>query len=230
VFAFWVGIPIVRLSGLSAGIATFAVLVITNNVFRNWELIGPGAKTLSLIPETTGFVQATVGLLAVMAVAYFYQQSRYGRLLRASREDPAAARSVGIDINRQRLLAFTLSGALSGLAGGLLVHLLGSITTQQVFLDLTFTTLAMLVIGGIGSLWGAVLGAVVISGVNSLLAEAEKGMSLAGIGIKAPNGTRLLALGLLMVLMLAFRREGLTGSRELGPLLRWRTRSERTRV
>jgi ABC-type branched-subunit amino acid transport system permease subunit len=62
------------------------------------------------------------------------------------------------------------------------------------------------------------------------LAEAEKGMSLAGIGIKAPNGTRLLALGLLMVLMLAFRREGLTGSRELGPLLRWRTRSERTRV
>jgi branched-chain amino acid transport system permease protein len=76
VFALVVGVPIVRLNGLAAGIATFAVLAITNNVFRNWEKIGPGAKTLSLIPETTRLLQATLGLLAVMAIAYAYQRSR----------------------------------------------------------------------------------------------------------------------------------------------------------
>lgn len=215
VAALFVGIPLMRLSGLSAGIATFAVLIITNNVLRNWEAIGPGAKTLPLIPTTTNFTQATIGVLLVMFVAYLYQRSRPGRMLRAAREDPAAAQNSGVDIYRQRLLAFTLSGALAGFAGGLLAHLLGSITTQQVFLDLTFITLAMLVVGGIGSLWGAVVGGVSIAGLNALLAEAEKGMTLLGTDIRLPAGTRLASLGVLMLIVLLFRPNGLTGGREL---------------
>ena len=62
-------------------------------------------------------------------------------------------------VHRQRLWAFTLSGALAGFAGALLVHQLGSITTEEVYLELTFITLAMLVVGGMTSLWGAVIGA-----------------------------------------------------------------------
>ena len=101
-FAFITGIPLMRLSGLSAGIATFALLIVTNNVFRNWEAIGPGAKTLSLIPQTTGFIQATVGLVLVMAIAFAYQTSRPGRRLRATREDALVAQSSGIDVHRER--------------------------------------------------------------------------------------------------------------------------------
>ena len=209
-YALLVGIPLMRLSGLAAGIATFAVLVITNNVLRNWDRIGPGAKTLSLVPETTGFLQATIGAVAVAILAYAYQRSRFGRMLRAAREDPAAAQGSGVHIHAQRLLAFTLSGALAGFAGGLLVHLLGSITTEQVFLDLTFTTLAMLIIGGVGSLWGAVVGALLVSGLNSLLAEAEKGIG----AVDLPTGTRLVTLGVLMALVLLFRPSGITGGRE----------------
>ncbi len=226
VFALIVGVPIMRLSGLAAGIATFAVLAITNNVFRNWEKIGPGAKTLSLIPETTGLLQATVGLLAVMAIAFVYQKSRQGRMLRAAREDPPAAHASGVDIYRQRLVAFTLSGGLSGFAGGLLVHLLGFMNTTQVFLDLTFITLAMLVVGGVASLWGAVLGALVVSGLNSLLAEAEKGLSVGPLDVTAPSGTRLLTLGALMFLVLVFLPTGITRGRELSWPFR-RPRSER---
>lgn len=214
-FAFLVGIPIMRSSGLAAGIATFAVIIITNNVFRNWERIGPGAKTLTQIPETTGFMQATVGLLLVMAVAFAYQRTRHARMLRAGREDPAAAQSSGVDIYRQRLLAFTLSGVLAGFAGGLLVHLVGTITTQQVFLDLTFITLAMIVVGGIGSLWGAVVGALSVAGLNSLLAEAERGLGVGWLQVNLPNGSRLVALGLIMALALLYRPQGLTGGREL---------------
>ncbi len=221
VYAFVVGVPIMRLSGLSAGIATFAVLIITNNVFRNWERIGPGAKTLTQIPETTGFGQATLGLLIVIGIAFGYQKTRYARMLRAAREDPAAAQSSGVDIYRQRLLAFTLSGALAGFAGGLLVHLLGSITTQQVFLDLTFLTLAMLVVGGLGSLWGAVVGGLFVVGLNSFLVEAERGVRVFAIDIDLPSGTRLVALGAVMALVLLFKPTGLTGGRELSWPTRW---------
>ena len=215
VFALIVGVPLMRLSGLSAGIATFAVLVITNNVLRNWEAIGPGARTLSLVPETTSFLQATIGVIAVAALAFLYQRSRFGRVLRASSDDPAAAEGTGVDIYRQRLLAFTLSGALAGFAGGLLVHLLGSITTQQVYLDLAFLTLAMLVIGGVRSLWGAVVGALLVSGINSLLLTAERGIDLGFAEVTVPTGTRLVTLGAVMALILLFRPRGVTGGREL---------------
>ena len=214
VFAFVVGLPLMRLSGLAAGIATFAVLEITHNVLREWTKIGPGATTLSLVPETTGAFQATLAAIVAIAVAFAYQRSRLGRLLRASREDAAAARGVGVNVHRQRLWAFTLSGALAGFAGGVLVHLLGSITTEQVYLELTFLSLAMLVVGGLTSLWGAVLGALAVSGLDSFLSEAEQGVQL-GVSLDLPDGTRLAILGGLMALVLILRPSGLTGGREL---------------
>jgi branched-chain amino acid transport system permease protein len=210
VAAFLVGLPLMRLSGLAAGIATFAVLEITHNLLREWTKIGPGATTLSLVPETTGAVQATIGALIAMCVAFAYQRSRLGRQLRASREDAAAARGVGVSVHRQRLWAFTVSGALAGFAGGLLVHELGSITTEQVYLELTFITLAMLVVGGVSSLWGAVVGALAVSGLNSLLIEAEDGVG----AVDLPSGSRLILLGAIMATVLILRPSGITGGRE----------------
>ena len=214
VFAFVVGLPLMRLSGLAAGIATFAVLEITHNVLREWTKIGPGATTLALVPETTGALQATLGALAAIVVAFVYQRSRRGRLLRASREDPAAARVVGVSIHRERLVAFTVSGALAGFAGGLYVHLIGSITTEQVYLELTFLTLAMLVVGGITSLWGAVVGALAVSGLDSFLSQAESGVHV-GFTLNLPQGTRLVFLSAIMALVLILRPSGLTCGREL---------------
>jgi branched-chain amino acid transport system permease protein len=213
-FAFVVGLPLMRLSGLAAGIATFAVLEITHNVLREWTKIGPGATTLSLVPDTTLPLQATLGALVAIVVAFAYQRSRLGRQLRASREDPAAARGVGIYVYRQRLWAFTLSGALAGFAGGLYIHFLGSITTEEVYLELTFLTLAMLVVGGLTSLWGAVVGALAVSGLDSFLSQAEQGVHI-GFRLNLPSGTRLVILSAMMALVLILRPSGLTGGREL---------------
>jgi branched-chain amino acid transport system permease protein len=214
-FAFLVGLPLMRLSGLAAGIATFAVLEIVHNLLREWTKIGPGATTLSLVPETTDALQATLGAIAVVLCAFLYQRSPLGRKLRATREDPAAAQAVGISVHRQRLWAFTLSGALAGFAGALYVHFLGSITTEQVYLELTFLTLAMLVVGGVSSLWGAVVGALVVSGVDGFLGEAEQGVSGLGVELDLPTGTRLVVVAALMALILILRPQGLTGGREL---------------
>ena len=214
VFAFVVGLPLMRLSGLAAGIATFAVLGITNNLLSNYTKIGPGPGTLSTVPQTTGLMQAMGGALIAIAVAWLYQQSRFGRLLRATREDPAAAQAVGVSIHRQRLWAFALSGAICGFAGGLLVHRVGSITTTDVYLDLTFLTLAMLVVGGVGSLLGAVIGALFVSGLNSFLINAEDGVDVLWFSFDVPDGASLVVLGSIMVLVLVLRPTGLTGGRE----------------
>ena len=159
-------------------------------------------------PRRRACCQATVGALIAIAVAFAYQRSRLGRLLRATREDAAAAQAAGVNVHRQRLWAFTLSGALAGFAGGLLVHLLGSITTEQVYLELTFLTLAMLVIGGVASLWGAVLGALVVSGAR-LVPERGRGAAIRRRRSTCPTGTRLIVLGALMALVLILRPSGL---------------------
>ncbi len=225
-----VGLPLMRLSGLGAGIATFGVLEITHNVLRYWEKIGPGLNTFSAVPETTGLLQASLGAALAVLVAFAYKRSRFGRLLSATREDAAAARAVGVSVYRQRLIAFVLSGALAGFAGGLYVHLL-PVNTQSVYLDLTFITLAMLVIGGATSLWGAVVGALVVSAVDSFLAEAEAGIHVFGQSLDLPAGTRIVVVGALMALVLILRPAGLTGGRELAlrqrPILRVLTKLAR---
>ncbi len=213
-FALLVGLPLMRLSGLAAGIATFGVLEITHNVLRYWEKIGPGLNTFSAVPETTGLLQASLGAALAVVVAFAYKRSRFGRLLSATREDAAAARAVGVSVYRQRLIAFVLSGALAGFAGGLYVHLL-PVNTESVYLDLTFLTLAMLVIGGATSLWGAVVGALAVSAVDSFLAEAESGVHVLGQSLDLPAGTRIVVVGALMAIVLILRPAGLTGGREL---------------
>jgi branched-chain amino acid transport system permease protein len=211
IFAFVVGIPLMRLSGLAAGIATFAVLVITQNILGNWEKIGPGPLTLSTVPQTTDLWQATAGAIAVACVAFAYQLTPLGRTLRASREDPFAAQAAGIDVHRQRLFAFTLSGALAGFAGGLFIHFQGTITTD-IALDYTFLTLAMLVVGGSRSLLGAVVGALLISGLDSFLSNAEQD----AVGwLHVGAGTSSVAVAAFMAAVLVFLPRGLTGGREL---------------
>lgn len=212
-FALVVGLALMRLSGLAAGIATFAVLEIVHNLLRYYEKIGPGLNTFSSVPETTGVWQAAIGALIAVGVAYAYQRSRFGRMLRATREDSAAASATGISVYRQRLGAFVLSGAVAGFGGGLYVHLL-PVNTEAVYLDLTFVTLAMLVVGGASSLWGAVVGALAVSALDSFFASAENGIQIFGGTLDVPSGTRVIVEGVLMALVLIARPSGLTGGRE----------------
>jgi branched-chain amino acid transport system permease protein len=214
VYGLAVGLPLMRLSGLPAGIATFAVLGITADVLYYWQKVGPTAQTLSDVPEAGRWTLGIATIIAI-AAAYAYQRSRFGRMLRATREDPAAASATGISVYRQRLIAFTLSGALAGLAGGLYVHQLGLIAPDLTYLDLTFVTLAMLVFGGVASLWGAVLGALAISALNSFLGDAENTVHI-GFRLTLPAGTRLVTIGAVMALVIILRPSGLTRGREFG--------------
>jgi branched-chain amino acid transport system permease protein len=212
--ALLVGLPLMRLSGLAAGIATFAVLEITSNVLTFDQSLGPGQNAFSSVPPTTGIWQAAIGALICVGFAYLYQRSRFGRMLRATREDRAAAAAAGISTYRQRLLAFTLSGALAGFAGGIYVHL-QPLAAGDLSLPLTFITLAMLVVGGSGSLLGAVVGALALNGIYSFFSAAVNTVDVFGWNLKVPTGTPEIVLGSLMAIVLILRPSGLTGSREL---------------
>ncbi len=155
----------------------------------------------------------------MVVVAFAYQRSRFGRKLRAAREDSAAARAAGIDVRRERLWAFAISGALSGFAGGLFVHLAGTLQARDVYLDLTFLTLAMLVVGGVGSLWGAVVGALAVSALDSFLLRAESGeIGVVNDLLGKPlwGGSRLVGVAVFMAVVLVLLPNGLTRGREFG--------------
>ncbi|MBJ3778069.1 branched-chain amino acid ABC transporter permease [Acuticoccus mangrovi] len=213
--AFVVGIPILRLSGIPSSIATFALLAIVFVIYSNWNSVTLGLLSVVGLPLYVDIWVALGWAVVVIVVAYIYQSSRYGLLLRATREDEVAAEAGGINIARQRLIAWVISGFFLGVAGVLYGHFVGVISVKMFYLDLTFISLAMLVVGGMRSLTGAVVGVVVLSTITELLRRAESGFHVASLHIQAPVGSQEVSLGIIMLLLLIFRPNGLTNGREI---------------
>jgi branched-chain amino acid transport system permease protein len=209
------GWPLMRLSGIAASIATFAVLVITYVVLGNWTTVTGGQNSLMGLPIHAGLWTAAAWAVAAIAIAFIYQETRSALLLRASREDEAAAAASGVHMTRHRLIAFVISGFLSGIAGVLLAHFLGTVRVETFYLDLTFLIVAMLVIGGMGSLTGAVAGALVIAALTEALRLAEVGVDVGGTTVAAPAGLGDALLALIMLLIILFRPKGIAGGREI---------------
>jgi branched-chain amino acid transport system permease protein len=215
VVALVVGWPLMRLSGVSASIATFAILVVGNVVFGNWTSVTGGQNSLMGLPAYVDLWTALGWAIAALVIAFGYQETRSALLLRASREDEAAAQASGVDVVLNRLRAFVVSAFLSGIAGVLLGHFLGIVRVENFYLDLTFLIVAMLLIGGRGSLTGAVAGTIVIALLTEGLREAEIGFQIGATNIAAPAGTGDVILALLMLIIILFRPDGIAGGREL---------------
>ena len=215
VVALVIGIPIMRLSGIAASIATLAVLGMFHTFYSNWGPWTMGAATLPGIPLYVDMWVALAWVVFALFVACAYQRSRYGLALRASREDDFGARAAGIDVPRQRLIAFVLSAFFMGLGGVLQAHFLGSIAVKSFWLGLTFLSLAMLIVGGQRSLTGAVVGATLISAMIEVLRLMEGGVPVGDTTFSLPPGSQELSIALVMLLVLIFRPSGITGGREL---------------
>lgn len=214
-FALVVGWPLMRLNGIAASIGTFAVLAAVNAVLSNWTSMTGGQRSLYGLPHYTDRFVALAWALAAMAAAWTHQQSRSGFRLRGSREDETAARAAGIDVQRERLVAFVIGAFFVGVAGALYAHFLGVVVAREFYLKLTFITIAMLVIGGIGSLAGAVIGVIVVTALSDGLRHVERGVDLGFVQVPSRPGLQEVGLAVLMLVILIFRPRGLTGGREI---------------
>jgi branched-chain amino acid transport system permease protein len=208
-----------RLNGIAAGLATFAVLVIIRTVANSWTEVTNGAAGISGVPVTTGKNAALVWALIAIAVGFVFQSTGLALRLRGSREDDVAARSLGVGIRTERRVAWVIHAFVMGVGGGLYAQYLGSFNSSFFYLALTFTTLAMLVVGGIKSLTGAVVGSLTISFIAEFLHRIEQGVHVGPLHIPARPGLREVGLAVIMLAILILRPRGLTNGREL-PWLR----------
>ena len=217
-FALLVGSVLMRLSGMAASISTFALLVIVYVVLGNWDGVTGGQRSLMGVPATVGLWTAAAVAVLALAVAFTYGETRSALLLRAAREDHVAAMATGVRVYLHRLIAFVLSAFVAGLAGALMAHLLGTLRVDTFYLDLTFTIIAMLVVGGSRSLTGAVTGTIAIVGLGEAMRTLEAGVTLPGSGatLHAPAGLGDVLVALAMLLVIIHRPGGLADGRELG--------------
>lgn len=209
------GSAILRLSGIAASIATFAFLAIINTVYSNWEgVTGATSSVVGLTRYADQWVTLAWASAAII-VAALYANSASGLALRATREDEVAASASGIHMYRHRLLSLVISGFFTGVSGALLGHSLGVLNPGSFYLGITFITLAMLVVGGIGSLTGAVCGVVILSVLIELLVKMERGFSFGQSEFALPSGAQEILIGIVMILVLILRPRGLIGDAEI---------------
>jgi branched-chain amino acid transport system permease protein len=214
-----VGLPLMRTSTLAIPISTFAFLIVVYNVVANWDRITGGSSGLVSIPTTTSVESAGLWAGAAVIVALAFKWSSSGYRLRATREDEVAARSIGISVMRERLIAFGISGVLCGIGGALAVHQSGVLNPTTFYFGATVTTMTMLVVGGARSVLGAVVGAIAIAMVNEILRGVENGANLLGaISIGEVPGLAAIGLGLILLATMIAMPEGLSGGLEAGEL------------
>ena len=153
-------------------------------------------------------------LLAVIFINVRLQNSRIGRAWEAVREDEVAARAMGIDTTRIKLLAFAMGATFGGVAGGLFAAIQGFVSPESFVLVESVMVLSMVVLGGMGNVWGVVLGAVLLSFVPELLRYTVEPLqkTLFGRSIVDPEVIRMLLFGLALVLMMLYRPAGLLPS------------------
>jgi branched-chain amino acid transport system permease protein len=238
-FGVLLGTPTLKLRGDYLAIVTLGfgeiVRIFLNNLSEPFNLTN-GPKGLTTIDPVRflgvdfGNTSTFAGLVFSEAIKYYYfllivllvvivinlrlQNSRIGRAWEAIREDELAARSMGINTRNMKLLAFAMGASFGGVAGGMFSSIQGFISPESFILTESVMVLAMVVLGGMGNIWGVILGAILLSFVPEILRYTVEPVQrmVFGRSIIDPEVIRMLLFGLAMVVMMLFRPAGLLPS------------------
>jgi len=213
--AFVVGLSLMRLNGSYISVATLGFLVIVQVILVNWDTFTRGARTFAGVPEYTNIWNVWIWAAVSVYVVWRLGASAFGRDMRASRDNEIAARSLGTSVMRSRLLAFCVSAFLTGVAGALWAHFITSFSPKSFFFTQAFSIITMLVIGGMGSVSGSVLGVVLVTVLSELLRNAERGFDLGTLHLPPIYGASQVLMSILFVLVIVFKPAGLMGGKEL---------------
>jgi branched-chain amino acid transport system permease protein len=205
--ALLVGLVLMRLSGHFVAVATLGFLVIVRVLLFNADNLTRGSRTFSNVTPYTNLWWVWGWALLTVYIVWRIKRSPYGRAMFAQREDRWAAQSIGIEVMPPRLLAFGVSAFFTAAAGSLYAHFITSFSPTVFYFDLTFKVITMLVVGGMGSVSGSIIGSVLVVGLAEVLRRLEDPSQLYGM-----SG---IILAVLFILIIIFRREGLLGQREV---------------
>lgn len=198
-----IGLPTLRLKGDYLAIATLGMAEIIRGTFLNIEYVG-GAAGMSGISRLADWTIVYVFTVITILVIRNFINSSHGRACISIRENEIASETMGINTTKYKVLAFSMGAFFAGLAGSLHAHYLYTITPGTFSFLKSFDILVMLVLGGMGSITGSVVGAVVMTFLNAALQDLAE--------------LRMVIVALLLIIMMIFRPQGLLGNRELADL------------
>ena len=235
--AYLIGLPVLRLKSDYLGIATLGFAEVVRAVFQ-WGKLGPitnGSNPIKSFVRINAF-KINVGsttislstfipvLISVICIAFIVMlvNSSYGRAFKAIRDDEIAAEAMGINLAKHKRLSFCISSFFAGVAGASLAMVLGIAQANNFKSAMTYEILLMVVLGGIGSISGSCIGAVLfIASSEWWLRGLDSGEFL---GISAPgifrNGFRLVIFSIIIMVVVLFFRKGIMGDKELPDLFR----------
>ncbi|HWZ85683.1 MAG TPA: branched-chain amino acid ABC transporter permease [Thermoanaerobaculia bacterium] len=207
---FFVGVPSLRLRGDYLAIVTLGFGEIIGVVILNIDAVG-GARGYSGIPKLANFFWIYLFAAATVLVVHRIVHSSFGRTLVAIREDEIAAEAMGVHTTRAKVISFVVSSAMAGVAGGLFAHYLMYINVRSFTFLKSFEIIIMIVIGGLGSITGSVLGAVLYISLTEGLREFAQ--------------YRMVLFSLLLIILMIVRPQGILGHKEFVTFLTKRRRS-----
>jgi len=215
IFGAIVGIPLLRLGDDYLGIATLGFAEIIRVVANNIPRLTNGALGFKGIPAFANLWWNYAWGLITLYVIVRLLQSNTGNVLKAIRDNEIAAKAMGVDVFRYKLLSFTVGSFFAGIGGALLASLLTTIDPKMFLFTLTFNVLMIVVAGGLGSLTGSVLAGIGITVLLEWLRVVENPVNLLGFSLPGIPGMRMVVFSLALIVIILFRREGLMGMREL---------------
>jgi len=212
--AFLMGFPVFRVRGDYLAIVTLGFGEVVRVVANNLQNITNGPLGLKgLVPHTNlwwsfGFMIFTLFFI------WRLTKSSFGRAMKAIREDEVAAEAMGIRSFRYKMMAFTVSGFFEGIAGGLLAHLITTISPALFTFFLTFNLLIIIVVGGLGSITGSVISSVLFVFGSEALRAVEEPFSIGSLQIPGIPGMRMVIFAIILIIVMIFARQGIMGRGE----------------
>jgi branched-chain amino acid transport system permease protein len=211
VFAFLTGFPVLRVRGDYLAIVTLGFGEVIRVLANNLQSVTNGPLGLKGLTPYTNLWWTWGVAVAALVVVTGISNSGFGRAMKAIRADETAARAMGIDPFRHLLLAFLVSAFFLGVAGGLLAHLITTISPTLFTFFMTFNLLIIIVFGGLGSTTGAVLATILLTWGNEWLRIVEEPITLGGLQLPGIPGLRMVIYSLLLLIIIIFFRRGLLG-------------------
>jgi branched-chain amino acid transport system permease protein len=210
-FAILIGYPVLRLSGHYLAVGTLGFLVIVRVVLTNMESITRGARGISGLPGVTNSWWIYGTLIITLYCLWRFIHSSYGRGIMSIRDDAVAAQALGINITTHKMLSFCIGAFFAGVGGALWGDQMSVISPNFFSFSETFLLVEMSVIGGMGSMTGAVVGAFVMTIIPELLRNMEVGVTVMGMTLPPLYGLSQLILAALVVIVIIFRPQGIMG-------------------